>query len=116
MIVLFIASTTQAMAAVIMPYQMNMSNQVLATQGHCLTSDSEHGMSDPAQDNLMSCGDERDCCPDNERDCCSEICSLSYISSSRLLSDVKPVQEPIQGIENRIIATTNTLYRPPILG
>ena len=112
MTMLFIASITQAMAGAVMPYQMkmamNQSSVSAPEHGMAVASMSMVAMTDVDSEAMNNCH--------QEHDCCSGICSLNFISNIVIFHGVQPVSPIKQDTENDVIATTSTLYRPPILG
>ncbi|NRA82948.1 MAG: hypothetical protein HRU22_03960 [Gammaproteobacteria bacterium] len=112
MTILFIASITQAMAGAVMPYQMkmamNQSSVSAPEHDMAVASMSMVAMTDVDSEAMNNCH--------QEHDCCSGICSFNFISNIVIFHGVQPVSPIKQDIENDVIATTSTLYRPPILG
>ena len=103
MILMFIASVTQAMASVVMPYNMQMQatdSMPMSMMAGC--NESQMG------DQQMSC--------DDERDCCNEICSLAFIPYAVFLSTLQPVSTLSSDVKRPVISTHHSLYRPPMLG
>jgi len=111
LIVLFIASTVQAIAAVAMPYQMMKTNHVPVTTNDSMQpSNSEcemcpqHGMSEAVDS--VPCMNECEGCP--------AACSLNFINSFNFSATVFPAEKPVLNEENHISSTIDNLFRPPI--
>ena len=99
-----IASVTQAMASVVMPYNMQMQ----ATNSmamHSMMADCNELQMNIHQ---MSC--------DDERDCCNEICSLAFIPYAVFSSTLQPMSTLLSDVKWPVISIHHSLYRPPMLG